>query len=36
LVLLFAWLTLLPTSGRFPQMSHFQAMTANSLKSWAN
>src|SRR5688500_118492 len=28
LVLLFAWLTLLPTSGLFPQTSHFQAMTA--------
>src|SRR5205814_2908871 len=31
LVLLFAWLTLLPTSGRFPQMSHFQAMTASGV-----
>src|SRR4051812_28093557 len=33
LVLLLAWLTLLPMRGRFPQRSHFQAMTANSLKT---
>ena len=26
LVLLLAWLTLFPTSGRLPQISHFQAM----------
>src|SRR6266852_5211354 len=31
LVLLFAWLTLFPTSGRLPQMLHFQAMLPNSL-----
>src|SRR5260370_4519125 len=31
-VLLLSWLTLLPTSGRLPQISHFQAMTADSLR----
>src|SRR6516164_6406629 len=33
LVLLLAWLTLLPTRGRFPHTSQTKAMTSNSLKT---